>query len=116
MHRGSRPIVWLDKEFFFIFVNCSTVYSKKSSRMRPPPDAAEAPAAPAIIFVNGKKHLLPPGRGDATLLQYLRGENENEARKETEDLPFVENPLAFSASFSLDLNPPPPPGKKKTSR
>jgi len=28
----------------------------------------------AIAYVNGKRHVLPEGRGDATLLQWLRGE------------------------------------------
>ena len=26
-----------------------------------------------ICYINGKKYPLPPGRGEATLLQYLRG-------------------------------------------
>ena len=48
--------------------------------MPPPSDAAEgghkdgAAAHEAIIYVNGSRHVLPAGRGDATLLQYLRGE------------------------------------------
>ena len=56
--------------------------------MHPPPDAAKegsrgdgaareaTNATPAIIYVNGSRHVLPAGRGDATLLNYLRGEKE----------------------------------------
>jgi hypothetical protein len=29
--------------------------------------------ASLLVFVNGAKHALPPGRAEATLLQFLRG-------------------------------------------
>lgn len=29
----------------------------------------------AVCYINGKRHVLPPGRAEATLLQYLRGED-----------------------------------------
>lgn len=32
-----------------------------------------APAAEAIIYINGKRYVLPAGRGEATLLTFLRG-------------------------------------------
>lgn len=32
-----------------------------------------APAAEAIIYINGKRYVLPAGRGEATLLAFLRG-------------------------------------------
>jgi hypothetical protein len=32
--------------------------------------------APSIVaYINGQRHELPAGRGEATLLQYLRGED-----------------------------------------
>jgi hypothetical protein len=34
---------------------------------------AGADPAEAIVYVNGKRHVLPQGRAEATLLQYLRG-------------------------------------------
>lgn len=30
-------------------------------------------AAQPIVYVNGKRHELPPGKAETTLLQYLRG-------------------------------------------
>ena len=39
-------------------------------------DENKATTLEAIIYVNGSRHVLPAGRGDATLLQYLRGEKK----------------------------------------
>ena len=38
----------------------------------PLPEELQAPGE-AVCYINGKRHVLPPGRGEATLLQYLRG-------------------------------------------
>lgn len=32
-----------------------------------------------IVYVNGKRHVLPLGAGEKTLLQYLRGKYTNSA-------------------------------------
>ena len=39
-------------------------------------DENKATTLEAIIYVNGSRHVLPAGRGDATLLQYLRGDKK----------------------------------------
>ena len=34
---------------------------------------ATSDATQPIVYVNGKRHELPPGKAETTLLQYLRG-------------------------------------------
>jgi hypothetical protein len=50
--------------------------------------AAGASAAPdLLVFVNGVRHRLPPGRAEATLLQYLRGASRSALRPPPLPLP-----------------------------
>lgn len=40
----------------------------------PGSDSAPLEGDELICYINGRRHLLPHGRGETTLLQYLRGE------------------------------------------
>ena len=41
------------------------------------PEENVSVSSTAVCYVNGKRHVLPEARGDTTLLQWLRGENQN---------------------------------------
>ena len=91
--------------------------------MPPPSDAAEgrhgdeAAVQEAIIYVNGSRHVLPSGRGDATLLQYLRGEKER--KKTTESTGATEkkrSPSPASSHPSFDSTPSRPPQNSRTEK
>jgi hypothetical protein len=51
-----------------------------------------------IVFVNGKRHVLPLGAGEKTLLQYLRGEYTNH-RLETLPAPISQTRVCIIVDF-----------------
>ena len=108
---GRRCGTSKEKISFIFFV---AVRSTSFSEMMPPapPDADGAfSATQPIIYVNGSRHVLPPGRGGATLLQYLRGEKERKRERERKrgSMPLSLSKRKPSRSltltfFFLDLN------------